>query len=139
MRSRRIPTPLSAPNCVREFFSHRWPLEDFDREGHEFHSCRTDDAASAVEVRSSKTLCHPDRSRSASDGVMEGPAVLFVMRDPARNLQRHATVESQPFARSAKDPAISLIADRLNLNECKWLVFSRLFCDSNGRQEQDSG
>jgi hypothetical protein len=61
---------------------------DFDREGHEFHSCRINvqpgtrlQGAEALP----KTLCHPDRSRSASDGAAEGPAVLFWGAEAASN------------------------------------------------------
>jgi hypothetical protein len=40
--------------------------------------------------------CHPDRSRSASDGAVEGPAVLPVLRKPSGNPDREASVESHP-------------------------------------------
>ena len=38
------------------------------------HRRPTKEQASAAEARAPKTLCHPDRSRSVSDGVVEGPA-----------------------------------------------------------------
>jgi hypothetical protein len=63
-------------------------------------------AASAAEVRARRVLCHPDRSRSASDGAAEGPAVLSHTpmesrgpRGPGRARVHSCRINPQPGTR----------------------------------------
>ncbi len=79
-RSRRIPAPSSAfcrPQGVLPVSGGKIGKgTSFTRANHR----PTRNAASAAEVRTQKTLCHSDRSRSASDGAAEEPAVRFPLR-----------------------------------------------------------
>ena len=114
-RSRRIPAPSSAfcrPQGVLPVSGGKIGKgTSFTRAA----AARTRNAASAAAVRTLKTLCHSDRSRSASDGAVEEPAVRFSLRysinscHPERSMRIRPT---NPHAQS-KDPCTPIRSGRL--------------------------